>query len=122
MSNLKSQLSVPLLIGFCQAYLCAWPASASYTLTTLTAFDVAHGVGPAHGVALDAQGNLYGTTTDGGAGGGGTVFRIDAGINALTTLASFDGTNGFRPFASPTLDARGNLYGTTGGLSGNKGT
>jgi len=74
-------------------------------------------------VTLDAGGNLYGTTSLGGASDLGTVFEIAKGSNAITTLASFTGTNGEVPTARVTLDFAGNLYGTTaaGGAS-NHGT
>ncbi len=40
----------------------------------------------------DVSGNLYGTTTDGGPYGSGTVFRLDASNGyALTTLHEFLG-------------------------------
>jgi uncharacterized repeat protein (TIGR03803 family) len=59
------------------------------------------------------DGNFYGTTTVGGAWGGGTIFRITPG-GMLTTLASFDGTNdGTYPYGALLQAADGNFYGTT---------
>jgi uncharacterized repeat protein (TIGR03803 family) len=75
------------------------------------------------GLVLDAQGNLYGTTTVGGAGNEGTVFKLDTSGNE-TVLYSFGlSKNGRNPIAGVVLDAQGNLYGTTyyGGTYG-KGT
>ena len=71
-------------------------------------------------MTLDTQGNLYGNTYDGGANGVGSVFEIAKGSGKITTLASFDGTNGANPFAGLTLSGDGILYGTTnnGGESG----
>ncbi len=72
------------------------------------------------GVALDAQGNLYGTTNGGGASGVGTVFKVDTSGNE-TVLYSFTGEpDGANPEAGVALDPQGNLYGTTngGGASG----
>ena len=43
----------------------------------------------------------------------GTVFEVAKGSNAITTLASFNGTNGYDPQAGLVLDSQGNLYGTT---------
>ena len=65
------------------------------------------------GVIRDQAGNLYGTTLEGGAGGGGTVWELSpsGGGWTLTTLYSFTGTIG--SFASLTMDAAGSLYGTT---------
>ena len=70
-------------------------------------------------MVLDGQGNLYGTTS-GGAACDGTVFEIVKGSKTITTLASFNGTNGANPLGSLVLDGQGNLYGTTsgGGASG----
>ena len=44
------------------------------------------------------DGDLYGTTAHGGANGYGTVFRVKPD-GTLTTLFSFNGTNGAYPFA-----------------------
>ena len=48
--------------------------SSSYNFNQLAAFDLVHGDGPTGAVALDAAGDLYGTTADGGLGGVGTVY------------------------------------------------
>jgi uncharacterized repeat protein (TIGR03803 family) len=84
---------------------------------------------PRAGVIVDAAGNVYGTTSNGGpyscgADGCGVVFELTQGSNGTWTekvLHSFkyDG-NGYSPVAGLVLDAAGNLYGTTqsGGGSG----
>jgi len=74
-------------------------------------------------VVIDAQGNLYGTTTIGGTFGMGTVFKITP-AGSKTTLYSFvGGSDGAYPQAGLTLDANGNIYGTTsGGGTPNMGT
>ena len=41
------------------------------------------------------------------------MFKITAGTNAITTLATFSGTNGEQPSAGLVADAAGNLYGVT---------
>ena len=98
-------------------------ASGSNTVTTLASFNGTNGAAPFAGVTLDASGNLYGTTVGGGASNIGTVFEIASGSNTITTVASFNGANGANPFAGVTLDASGNLYGTTsGGGANNDGT
>ena len=43
-------------------------------LTTLALFNGSNGNAPAGSLVLDGQGNLYGTTTAGGAANDGTVF------------------------------------------------
>jgi uncharacterized repeat protein (TIGR03803 family)/autotransporter-associated beta strand protein len=95
-------------------------AKGSGTITTLATFNGANGASPLGGVIEDASGNLFGTTFVGGASGYGTVFEIAAGSGAITTLASFNGTNGEYPYGGVIEDASGNLFGTTesGGASG----
>jgi uncharacterized repeat protein (TIGR03803 family) len=48
---------------------------------------------PSGGLILDAEGNLYGVTSSGGANGAGTLFKVDP-IGAETVLSSRDGTGG----------------------------
>jgi uncharacterized repeat protein (TIGR03803 family) len=74
------------------------------------------------GVILGTDGNLYGTTAAGGMcgpGNCGAVFKLTPS-GVLSTLVSFDGNNGFQPYA-PLLEAPdGYFYGTTsGGFSEN---
>ncbi len=88
-------------------------AQGSNTITTLASFDGADGAEPTGGLVTDGQGNMYGTAEEGGADDDGTVFEIAKGSNTITTLASFDGTNGVFPRGNLTLDGQGNLYGTT---------
>jgi len=67
----------------------------------------------------DTSGNLYGTASMGGSADSGTVFEINA-TGQYSTLYTFTGgTDGQYPYAGLTLDAQGNLYGTTifGGAS-----
>lgn len=70
---------------------------------------------PWGGLIFDQSGNLYGTTTDGGQGGGGTVFELSpsSGGWTFTLLYGFTGGPQCGPFASLAMDAAGNLYGTT---------
>ena len=62
---------------------------------------------------MDSNGNLYGTTRVGGAFGDGTVFELAKGSGTITTLASFNDTNGANPYGGLIMDSSGNLYGTT---------
>jgi uncharacterized repeat protein (TIGR03803 family) len=95
----------------------------SVTFTSLASFSVPGGANPQGGVIEDSSGNLFGTTSGGGSSGDGTVFEINAGSGALTTLVSFNGTNGANPEAGVIEDSSGNLFGTTnGGGSSRDGT
>jgi uncharacterized repeat protein (TIGR03803 family) len=78
------------------------------------------GAYPEAAVVEANDGNLYGTTYEGGTNGYGAIFQITTN-GALTPLYSFtDGRDGANPFAGLTLAGGGNLYGTTagGGTSG----
>jgi uncharacterized repeat protein (TIGR03803 family) len=95
------------------------------TLTTLYSFcaqsNCTDGAGPTAGLIQAANGNLYGTTFFGGSGscvsgginyGCGTVFEITPN-GTLTTLHSFNGTDGKWPEGALVQSAIGNFYGTT---------
>jgi uncharacterized repeat protein (TIGR03803 family) len=75
------------------------------------------GGNPYGGLVLDGNGNLYGTTTSGGAYCYGTVFQFSPGASGWTETVihnfNFDGQDGLAPYASLVRDADGNLYGTT---------
>lgn len=73
---------------------------------------------PYSGVIFDKSGNLYGTTTVGGAHNDGTIFELSPGANATWTekiLHSFndDGKDAAAPYAAPVFDSAGNLYGSS---------
>lgn len=76
------------------------------------------GYGPRAGVIFDAEGNLYGTTLEGGFNGTGTVFELmptQGGGWKKISLHNFGATftGGVGPFGGVIMDAQGNLYGTT---------
>jgi uncharacterized repeat protein (TIGR03803 family) len=87
------------------------------TPTTLVSFNGTNGSAPLAGLIVDANGDLFGTTSGGGTNGSGTVFEIKktaAGYaSAPTTLVSFNGADGGTPTAGLIADADGDLFGTT---------
>lgn len=100
------------------------PAQAQ-TETVLYSFaGIPDGANPVAGVTLDAAGNLYGTTDNGGTSGLGTVFKL-APDGKETVLYSFTGqAEGENPYAGLALGKKGYLYGATiySGDSGSYGT
>lgn len=94
-------------------------SGSSWTESVLYTFPEVVGISPV-GVAFDSRGNIYGTTQGGpGSSGFGTVFELSppsvtGGSWTETTLYVFTGgDDGGDPAAGVTLDADGNLYGTT---------
>jgi uncharacterized repeat protein (TIGR03803 family) len=81
--------------------------------TSLVQFQNTNGSGPLDQLLMGPDGNLYGTTTHGGPGGGGTIFRIvlTPRLDGISTLANgnvfLTGTgpsgNPFRLWASTDL-------------------
>jgi uncharacterized repeat protein (TIGR03803 family) len=93
----------------------------SGTLTTLYSLSGSpnNGAGPS-ALIQASDGNFYGATTWGGASGYGTIFKITPS-GTLTTLHSFDYTDGAYPQAGLVQANDGNFFGTTshGGASSN---
>ena len=86
-----------------------------YTPVTLLSFNGADGRF-ASSLITDAAGNLFGTTSSGGAYGYGTVFELvnNGGGYTPVTLLSFNGADGANPGGGLIADAAGDLFGTTG--------
>jgi uncharacterized repeat protein (TIGR03803 family) len=88
------------------------------TFTTLYTFDVTGGgQSPVGGVVQGTDGNLYGMTFYGGGstgcdGGCGTVFELTL-QGVLTSLLSFDATDGAYPIGPLIQATDGNFYGMT---------
>jgi uncharacterized repeat protein (TIGR03803 family) len=93
----------------------------------LHAFEGPEGANPVAGLTRDQEGNLYGTTVQGGAHthagfactqGCGAVFELTA-AGSLIVIHSFDGAGGTSPYGSLVADGKGHVYGAAdlGGLS-----
>ena len=104
------------------------PAGSGWTESVVYTFaGGSDGASPWAGVTLDQAGNLYGTTSSGGAFGGGTVYELSPSGSGWTKriLHSFQlsQTDGANPYAGLIFDPSGNLYGATQyGGSGGGGT
>jgi uncharacterized repeat protein (TIGR03803 family) len=104
--------------------------NGTWTETILHSFKLSteDGGSPIGGLVRDKSGNIYGTTSAGGANwncdlGCGVVFELSLGANRVWTekvLHSFNGSDGDYPTAELLFDQNGHLYGTTefGGLDG----
>jgi uncharacterized repeat protein (TIGR03803 family) len=100
----------------------------SGTETVLYSFTATDGEYPSGGLIFDAHGDLFGTTTNGGAYGNGAVFELIPNSDGTWTekvLYSFTGSSGDgeTPEGGVIMDNAGNLYGTTeyGGNNPNDG-
>lgn len=124
-SQKLSILSRAATIAVATIMLLQTPAGAVSTLKTLHSFckvsDCAGGRNPQAGLLLDASGNVYGTTVDGGKYTYGTVFKLvpNADKTKYTEYvirnfcAKSHCADGEQPFSGVIMDLNGNLYGTT---------
>jgi uncharacterized repeat protein (TIGR03803 family) len=93
-------------------------AGGGWTARTLHVFrGTPDGSQPSGGVVLDAVGNVYGLTIGGGRGNGGIAYELVRSATGQYTekILHHFGRNqdGHMIFGTPTLDAAGDLYGTT---------
>ena len=119
MTNLDAWKAVGAILLLCAAT--AMTSSAQTTFESLLSFDGANGASPFYApVVQGADGNLYGTTSQGGRHKAGTVFKMTP-AGELTTIHDFCGVSGVRclegslPWAGVIQSRNGNLYGTTVG-------
>lgn len=112
------------IIGKCEislmlAALCvsiSAPQLSAQSLITLVNFNGTDGANSTAGLIHATDGNFYGTTSEGGVNGDGSIFRMSP-TGALTSIYSFcsesacaDGAN---PMGALVQATDGNLYGTT---------
>jgi uncharacterized repeat protein (TIGR03803 family) len=72
------------------------------------------GAYPKGALVMDAAGDLYGTTSEGGgASDGGEVFQITPQGKEKLVHSFGTGSDGIAPYDGLVMDAAGNLYGTT---------
>lgn len=124
---------LPTIIAAIVFVLTSHGAAASYGYATLHAFckaaNCTDGKNPMGGLLMDAAGNLYGTTQNGGKYGYGLVFKFipnaDKSKYTEHILKNFCAEagcpGGSNPAAELIMDTEGNLYGTAlgGGAYGN---
>ena len=117
---MKRSLSIlAAFLGLTAAATPSFGAKLDVLYTFAGYFPQKDGQGPAAGVVADAQGNLYGTTFEGGANNDGTVFKLTPD-GTETVLYSFAGAkDGRNPASALVMDEDGNLFGTTGNGGGN---
>jgi len=99
------------------------PSGSGWTQNVLYHFqDSGDGGYPVGGLIFDASGNLYGTTSYGGSGNGGTVFELSplGGYWNFKLLYSLSGNGESGSNGKLVEDSAGNLYGTSfeGGTHG----
>ena len=118
--DLRRRRKLLLRCGLQPAAAANFPTSAfsSWTETIVYEFTgQSDGGFPGYGALVFGQaGNLYGTTTKGGAYGLGAVFKLTPSQNGWTesVIDSFGGfPDGSAPYSGVIFDSAGNLYGTT---------
>jgi uncharacterized repeat protein (TIGR03803 family) len=105
--------------SFGTAFELSPPPQGQTVWTETTLFNFTSAIGPSNGsLILDAAGNLYGTSINGGKTQCGSVFKLSPPAKGQsvwtgTVLVSFAGKLGAQPSAGLIADASGDLYGTT---------
>jgi len=94
------------------------PQAGEWALTLLFTFDQNSGGNPLTGMLLDPAGNLYGTTSDGGSIGDGTIFTLTHSPSGWTyqDIHDFVGNpDGVFPSGNMIFGHGNVIYGTTSG-------
>ncbi len=91
------------------------PSGGGWTEQILYGFTGGSDGGGPVSVILDASGNLYGASSYGGTGLGGTIFELTHGTSgwSFATLYNITGTGPCGVNGRLTMDSAGNLYGAT---------
>jgi uncharacterized repeat protein (TIGR03803 family) len=109
-------------VAACAALAASAAVFAAPTLTIVHAFAGADGSKPNSGLVKASNGNLYGTTTHGGAAAScidcGTLFAIKPD-DKFKSLHSFEQADGAHPWSSLSQGTDGLLHGTTTGAAFN---
>jgi uncharacterized repeat protein (TIGR03803 family) len=119
-TTLGGTYSSDCYLGSCGTVFRITPSGALTTLYTFcTQPGCADGASPLAGLFQGTGRNLYGTTSDGGADGDGTIFMITA-AGAMTVLHNFDSTDGEYPSGGLVQSTSGEYYGASdgGGVNG----
>jgi uncharacterized repeat protein (TIGR03803 family) len=96
------------------------PSGSGFTFTVLASLDGGYQGGAYGNLVMDSAGNIYGTALNDGAYGYGSVFKLTSPGWTYSSLHDFRYADGSNPTGDLTIDAGGNLYGTTddGGANG----
>ena len=93
---------------------------AKPALELVANFTSKDGAGPGGTLVIDAAGDIFGTTNQGGTGFGGTAFEVDTSAvagSAPVAIADFEAfgatTTGSHPIGGVSVDSAGDLFGVT---------
>jgi uncharacterized repeat protein (TIGR03803 family) len=92
------------------------PAGGGYNFSVLYGFTGPSCIGPEANLVMDAAGNLYGTTVEGGTYGCGAAFKLSPSAGGWTYMSLHDfncSSDGAWAAGELAIDANGNIYGTT---------
>jgi len=103
--------------GCCGTVYKLSPSGGGWNFAIIHNFNGNDGASPYSGVTFDGAGNLYGTAWNGGANNSGVVYQLVPGsrwnINVLYNFGGPQDLYSYGPVGGVTLDAAGNIYGST---------